>query len=259
MISMEATRASAQAIVGVPGGAELLLACIFFWVNDWLLEAILSSSRISSVGELIWWLFLASVYVLSWIGGVASIFSKRMFPLVLLIASILAVKGFGGIYDAGYVITSSGLISFVGACAASFFLWTVYLGIGLIWWLLYHIRRWPYLQTLIGLVAIGGLSHLVLDVISHGTPLLYPVSMIMFGVAPERVVEIGVWAYVTDPIFLLEPFLLTLAAIHWSINRKSASQQMQRLALIVLISGLVLFSGVFLLLLPILQRAVANL
>ena len=131
MISMEATRASAQAIVGVPGGAELLLACIFFWVNDWLLEAILSSSRISSVGELIWWLFLASVYVLSWIGGVASIFSKRMFPLVLLIASILAVKGFGGIYDAGYVITSSGLISFVGACAASFFLWTVYLGIGL--------------------------------------------------------------------------------------------------------------------------------
>ena len=142
-------------------------------------------------------------------------------------------------------------------------LWThslfVYLGIGLIWWLLNHVHRWSYLRTLIGLVVIGGLSHLVLDVISHGTPLLYPLSMMMFGAAPEHVVEIGFWAYVTDPIFLLEPLLLTLAAMHWSISQKSKSTRFRKLAVVVLLSGLVLFSGVFLLSLPILQSAVANL
>ena len=52
-------------------------------------------------------------------------------------------------------------------------LWThslfVYLTIGLVWLLLSKMGRWPYLQMLIGLTAIGGLSHLVLDVIAHGT------------------------------------------------------------------------------------------
>ena len=39
---------------------------------------------------------------------------------------------------------------------------------------------------MIGLIAIGGISHLALDVVAHRTPLLYPVSLHMFGFAPSR-------------------------------------------------------------------------
>jgi len=98
-------------------------------------------------------------------------------------------------------------------------LWThsvfVYLGIGLLWFVLRVSRRWPYLRALLGLAAIGGLSHLVLDVVAHGTPLLYPASMVVIGAAPARVVQGGVQAYLTDPIFLLEPLRLGAAAVHW--------------------------------------------
>ncbi len=50
-------------------------------------------------------------------------------------------------------------------------LWThsifLHLGICLCWWLLRRSGRWPYVQVLLGLAAIGGLSHLALDVVSH--------------------------------------------------------------------------------------------
>jgi hypothetical protein len=141
-------------------------------------------------------------------------------------------------------------------------LWThsvfVHLSIGLCWWLLRGIRRWPYLQTLVGLVVVGGLSHLVLDVVSHGTPLLYPVSLYMFGAPSTRVLEGGVLAYVTDPIFLAEPFLLALAVAHWIISGKPAPRVM-RLALFGLVSGLAVFVSVFLLLLPMLQSIIMTL
>lgn len=141
-------------------------------------------------------------------------------------------------------------------------LWThslfVHLSVALGWWLLRRTGRWSYLQTLVGLVAVGGLSHLVLDVISHGTPLLYPISLTMFGFPPERVVEGGFWAYLTDPIFLLEPFLLILAAVHWTLRRKP-TPRIRTLTLIVLTSGFVLFAVAFLLLLPMLQSASGNL
>ena len=140
-------------------------------------------------------------------------------------------------------------------------LWThslfVHLSVALGWWLLRYVGRWPYLQTLVGLVAVGGLSHLALDVISHGTPLLYPVLLVMFGFPPERVVVGGFWAYLTDPIFLLEPFLLTLAAVHWTLSQKP-TRRVRALTLIVLTVGLVLFTVAFLLLLPALQSAAAS-
>lgn len=98
-------------------------------------------------------------------------------------------------------------------------LWThslfVYVGIGLLWWILRRADRWSYWRAIVGLVAVGGLSHLALDMIAHNTPLLYPFSMCMFGIAPDRVVEGGISAYLTDPIFLLEPLLFLFAFAHW--------------------------------------------
>jgi len=135
-------------------------------------------------------------------------------------------------------------------------LWThslfVYLGIGLLWWVLRHVERCSYLRTLMGLVAVGGL----LDIIAHGTPLLYPVSMMMIGIAPARVVEGGVWAYLTDPIFLLEPLTMTLAVVHWTLSRETTSR-FRRFAVTTAISILILFVVVFLLSLPDLQKVVA--
>jgi hypothetical protein len=168
-------------------------------------------------------------------------------------------------------------------------LWThslfPYLCVGLCWWLLNRTGRWPYLQMWIGLMTIGGLSHLSLDVIVHGTPLFYPISLTMVGAAPLRVVEGGFWAYVTDPIFLLEPLLLTLATVHWiftapdmknstqfvisspttklegytRIRERNSTLQIRALVVIGLVSGLILFTITFLLLLPTLQSVAMNL
>lgn len=52
-------------------------------------------------------------------------------------------------------------------------------GLGLLWLCLKQKAEWQYAQILVGLIALGWLSHLVLDVISHGTPLFYPVSPVM--------------------------------------------------------------------------------
>lgn len=136
-------------------------------------------------------------------------------------------------------------------------LWThsifVYLGLGLVWLLLRQWKRWPYLQTLLGLAAVGGMSHLLLDIIAHGTPLLYPVSMLFVSVAPERVIEGGLWAYLTDPVFLFEPLLFSVAATDW-LHRQQMALSHKRLGMAVIAGGLILFSSVFILAMPELQR-----
>ena len=141
-------------------------------------------------------------------------------------------------------------------------LWThsvfVYLGIGLVWFLLYIPNRRHYLRTLVGLAVLGGFSHLALDVTAHGTPLLYPASMMVFGVAPARVVQGGVWAYLTDPIFLLEPLLLGATVAHWTLRRHTEPRT-RKLVLAMTICGALLFAGAFMVLLPALQDAVAPL
>jgi len=93
--------------------------------------------------------------------------------------------------------------------------------------------------------------------VAHSTPLLYPFSLMMFGIPPARIVEGGVWAYMTDPLFLLEPLFLTLAAAYWTLSRKP-TPRVRTLTLIVLTSGLVSFTVMFLLLLPMLQTAAAG-
>ncbi len=135
-------------------------------------------------------------------------------------------------------------------------LWThsifVHLIIVFVWWLMWRTGCWPYGQTLLGLIAIGGLSHLCLDVVSHSTPLLYPLSLHMIGVAPARVLKGGFWAYITDPIFLAEPVLLAFAMGHW-IFGQAASSRIKQMALSGLIMGLIIFITLFLSFLPTLQ------
>ncbi len=139
-------------------------------------------------------------------------------------------------------------------------LWThsvfVYLGLGYLWFVLHAWKRWPYLRTLLGLATVGGFSHLALDVIAHGTPLLYPVSMMVFGVAPTRIVEGGIWAYLTDPLFLLEPLLFGAAIVHWAFHQH-LGLRLQRWILVATVSGLLVFLGLFTAALPRLQSAVA--
>ncbi len=140
-------------------------------------------------------------------------------------------------------------------------LWThsliPYLGIGLIWWGLRYVKKWSFLQTLVGLIVVGGLSHLVLDVIAHGTPLLYPFSLRMFGAPPVRVVEGGIWAYLTDPIFLLEPLAFTLLLWHW-ISDQDFTVKIRTAAQVLLLVSFVSFTVIFLWLLPDMQAAVAS-
>jgi hypothetical protein len=141
-------------------------------------------------------------------------------------------------------------------------LWThsllVHLGVLLVFLLLRQVKRWPFVQMLIWLMAMGGLSHLLLDLISHGTPLLYPASLAMFGIPPSRVVQGGLWAYVTDPIFLFEPCLLGFGAMHW-IRHHVHNQQAQRMCLVVLTVGLGIFIVSFVLLLPGFRGAISGL
>jgi len=139
-------------------------------------------------------------------------------------------------------------------------LWThsvfVYLGLALVWGLLRALRRAPYPRTVVGLVALGGLSHLLLDVVAHGTPLLYPVSMTVFGIAPRRVVVGGVWAYLTDPVFLAEPLLFGVGIVYWACHRPMRSERKRWIVGLTAI-GVILFALVFALALPWLQQAAA--
>jgi hypothetical protein len=140
-------------------------------------------------------------------------------------------------------------------------LWThsifPHLGVMLCWYMLRLSKRQAYLQTLVGLIAIGGVSHLVLDVISHGTPLLYPISMHSFGseIVPRRIIDGGVWAYITEPLFLLEPLFIALAIGH-GLARQPINQRVKRLLTIGLFTGLTIFVGLFLAFLPILQASI---
>ena len=140
-------------------------------------------------------------------------------------------------------------------------LWThsliPYLGFGLIWWGLRSVKKWSFLQTAVGLVAIGGLSHLALDVIAHSTPLLYPLSLRMFGMPPTRVVEGGIWAYVTDPIFLLEPLGLTLLVWHW-VSHQNLTRRVRTVMLALILVSFISFLLAFLWFLPDMQEAVAS-
>lgn len=103
-------------------------------------------------------------------------------------------------------------------------LWThsllPHLGIALIGLLLPRTQRWAYWRLLLLLVAVGGISHLFLDVIVHGTPLFYPFSNLMVGWPPQQVVDGGLWGYLTHPLVLLEPLLLGLMAIHYRWQRQ---------------------------------------
>jgi hypothetical protein len=138
------------------------------------------------------------------------------------------------------------------------FLWihSIFLhgSIALAWWVAHRSKRFHYLAMLLGLIAFGGLSHLFLDVISHGTPLFYPLDMTVIGAPSTRVVLGGVRGYLTDPIFLLEPLLIATALAHWAYTHLRAHVRL--LALIVVINGTVVFVAVYVALLPILQHAV---
>jgi membrane-bound metal-dependent hydrolase YbcI (DUF457 family) len=142
-------------------------------------------------------------------------------------------------------------------------LWThsifVYLGFGLLWFACRKFRKLAYFATLMGIIAICGFSHLILDLVAHGTPIFYPVSMIGFGIAPQRVIDGGVWAYLTDPIFLLEPLLIGIAAVHWLYQQKSFSDKARKRLLFVIVGSILTFAVAFLILLPTLQRAVVTL
>ncbi len=136
-------------------------------------------------------------------------------------------------------------------------LWThslfPYLGIGLGWLLLRLSGRWPYLQTLVGLAALGGLSHLALDVVAHSTPIFYPLSSVMVGAPSARVLAGGVVGYLTDPIFLCEPLLITLAAVHW-VDGRGLRPGAKRAVQAGITGAALLFVALFLYLLPVLQE-----
>jgi hypothetical protein len=87
------------------------------------------------------------------------------------------------------------------------------------------------------------------------TPLLYPMLLYMVGAPSRHALEGSVWGYMTDPIFLSEPFLLALAAVYWLVRRKPAARIM-KLATFGLVSGLVAFTAIFLLLLPALHSII---
>lgn len=97
-------------------------------------------------------------------------------------------------------------------------LWThslfPHLSVAIVGLLMPRTQRWGLLRMALLLVATGGLSHLVLDVIVHGTPLFYPLNMVMVGRPPQQVTDGGLWGYLTHPIFLLEPLLLSTVVLH---------------------------------------------
>lgn len=129
-----------------------------------------------------------------------------------------------------------------------------YLGLALVSWLIGQSGRGLYVRTFIGLVALGGLSHVLLDAIAHGTTVFYPLSSQMFGSSSVRELEKGLWPYLTDPIFLLEPLLITLALAHWIAYRLQAARESKKVALVALVLAWIGFSATYLLLLPRLQH-----
>ena len=107
--------------------------------------------------------------------------------------------------DVVYNVLTTGIVNHRTLYTHSIFVHGI---IALVWIGLVLAGRWRYGTLLAGLAAAGGFSHLILDMIAHNTPLFYPVSMRMVGIAPERVVEGGIGAYLTHPVVLLEPLLI---------------------------------------------------
>lgn len=87
---------------------------------------------------------------------------------------------------------------------------------------LYAAQKGKFLQILLMLIALGGLSHLTLDVIAHNTPLFYPLSNTMIGNAPAQITNGGIFDYVRHPLFLLEPVLIMLGIYFWRHHHVSA-------------------------------------
>lgn len=63
--------------------------------------------------------------------------------------------------------------------------------------------------------SLGALSHLLLDVISHGTVLFYPLWNGLVGWTFPRLDERVFVSYLHSPNFWLEPFVIFVAAIWW--------------------------------------------
>jgi hypothetical protein len=128
-------------------------------------------------------------------------------------------------------------------------LWThslfPYLALALCWWMLYRAKRWPYVSMLVGLSALGGMSHLALDIIAHGTPLFYPLSMSIVGAPSAHVVQGGLRGYLTDPIFLFEPLLIALAALY-RIKEHFPSGIIRMMVSGLVICSVIAFSALFL-------------
>ncbi|MGH8529275.1 MAG: metal-dependent hydrolase [Nevskiales bacterium] len=132
-------------------------------------------------------------------------------------------------------------------------LWThsvfVHLPLVLAWFVMGRTRSWPYLRTMTGLIAAGGISHLLLDALSHGTPLFYPLSRELIGVTLERIRIGGVIAYLTHPAYLVEALLITLAAGHWDSTRGTAARYARSTFLVTVLVGWAAASIAFLVLL----------
>lgn len=125
------------------------------------------------------------------------------------------------------------------------------------WGILRVFGRGRFVRMLFLLAALGWASHLVLDVIAHGTPLLYPYSRRMFGTPSPRVMYGGIREYVTDPVFLLEPVLITTAVVHWLLTFRRSSRHRALFAAFT-VASCAGFIVLFLMFLPNLQNAVAR-
>ena len=83
-------------------------------------------------------------------------------------------------------------------------------GILLIRWHRARLVGWTVLAF-----ALGTLSHLLLDVVSHGTVLFYPLWNGLVGWTFARLDERVLVSYLHSPNFWLEPFVILIAASWW--------------------------------------------
>jgi hypothetical protein len=82
--------------------------------------------------------------------------------------------------------------------------------------------------------------------------------MLMVGAPSKHVLDYGLWGYLTDPVFLLEPFIIALAVAHWGANHLRVEPHLKKAALLGLAGGLIAFSLIFLSWLQTLQPLVAS-
>lgn len=120
--------------------------------------------------------------------------------------------------DVVYNAFFNGFINHSTVWTHSIFLYSIF---GAIWLGLYLAHQLEFLRLVCALIALGGSSHILLDVVSHGTPFLFPVSNAFVSLAPRRVMIGGFWAYVTDPVFLLEPLLIGFAIAYFIWHLKA--------------------------------------